>query len=368
MENLKKTALYDMHVKYGGKVVDYSGWLLPVQYESLKVEHEAVRNNAGLFDVSHMGEVKITGKDSEKYLQNLLTNNVAKMNENQVLYTFMCYENGGVVDDLLVYKYTTEDYLLVINASNTDKDFQYMLDQRKNYDVDLKNISKDVSQIAIQGPKAQTILQKLTKQDLSDIEFFYFKDKVDVAGVSCIVSRTGYTGEDGFELYFENNDACAIWDKIMEAGKEDGLKPCGLGARDTLRFEALLPLYGNELSKDITPLESGLGFFVKLDKGDYIGRAVHAKQKEEGLTRKIVAFEMVDNAIPRHEYEVYKDDKKIGFVTTGYLSPSLGRKIGLALVDIAYTDIGTEIDILCRNKKYKAQVIKKQFYQKQYKK
>ncbi len=368
MENLKKTALYDTHVKYGGKIVEYSGWLLPVQYESLKAEHEAVRNNAGLFDVSHMGEVKVVGEDAEKYLQNLLTNDICSMNEFQVMYTFMCYETGGVVDDLLVYKYTSTDYLLVINAANIEKDFDHMLEKSKNYNVNLTNISKDVSEVAIQGPKAQEILQKLTSQDLNDIKFFYFKDKVDIKGIPCLVSRTGYTGEDGFEIYLENDKVSKVWEDIMEAGKEYGLKPCGLGARDTLRFEVLLPLYGNELSKDITPLEAGLGFFVKLSKEDYIGRSVHKEQKENGLSRKIVAFEMVDNAIPRHEYDVYKGDKKIGYVTTGYLSPTLGKKIGLALLDIAYTEIGEEIEILVRNKKYKAKVIKKQFYTKQYKK
>ncbi|MCL2322977.1 MAG: glycine cleavage system aminomethyltransferase GcvT [Oscillospiraceae bacterium] len=368
MGNIRKTALYDAHVKYGGKVVEYSGWLLPVQYESLKVEHEAVRNNAGLFDVSHMGEVKVVGSDAEKYLQHLLTNDISLMNEFQVMYTIMCYDTGGVVDDLLVYKYSTCDYLLVINAANVEKDFAYMQEQCKNYNVTLTNISEDVSEVALQGPKAQDILQKLTTQDLNEIKFFYFKDNVDIKGISCLVSRTGYTGEDGFEIYTNNNDISKLWEEIMEAGKDYGLKPCGLGARDTLRFEAILPLYGNELSQDITPLEAGLGFFVKTGKGDYLGRDVHLKQKEEGLKRKIVAFEMVDNAIPRHGYEVCKDDKKIGFVTTGYLSPTLGKKIGLALLDIDHTNIGEEIDILIRNKKYKAKIVKKQFYTKQYKK
>ncbi len=362
---LKKTSLYETHIKYGGKIVDYSGWFLPVQYEGLIAEHEAVRNKAGLFDVSHMGEVKVLGEDAESYLQNLLTNDISKMEDNQVLYTFMCYENGGVVDDLLVYKYSKKDYLLVINAANTDKDFAWMNEHCKGYDVKLTNISSDVSEVAIQGPKAQEILQKLTKEDLNSIKFFYFKDNIDIAGIPCIVSRTGYTGEDGFEIYCANDAIEKIWEKIMQVGMDLGIKPCGLGCRDTLRFEALLPLYGNELGPDITPLEAGLGFFVKLDKEDYIGKSIHKKQKEEGLKRKIVAFEMIDNGIPRHEYEVLSGEEKVGYVTTGYASPTLGKKIGLALVDINHSEIGNELYIQIRNKKYRAKIVKKQFYTKQ---
>jgi aminomethyltransferase len=368
MENLKKTALINAYERYGGKVIDFAGWALPVQFEGIIPEHHAVRNAAGLFDVSHMGEVTVKGPQAFDFVQYLVTNDVAVLEENQVVYAQMCYPDGGVVDDLLVYKYTNEYFYLVINASNVEKDFQWMLDNKGNFDVELVNISADVSEMALQGPKAQEILQKLTDTDLSEIKFFYFKDGVVVDGSKCLVSRTGYTGEDGFEIYCAHEDAERIWHKILEVGKDEGVKPIGLGARDTLRFEATLPLYGNEIDKDITPLEAGLGYFVKLDKENFIGKDALVKQKAEGLKRKVVGFEMKGRGIPRHGYEVAVNGEKIGVVTTGYFSPTLEKNIGLALIDAKYTELGTEIDILVRNKPVKAEVISKVFYRKQYKK
>ncbi|HPA54744.1 MAG TPA: glycine cleavage system aminomethyltransferase GcvT, partial [Bacillota bacterium] len=280
----------------------------------------------------------------------------------------MCYPNGGIVDDLLVYKHTNEFYLLVINASNVDKDFQWMKDNIGNYDAELKNISEDVSEIALQGPKAEEVLQELTDTNLSEIAFFYFKTNVKIAGKNCLVSRTGYTGEDGFEIYMKHEDSEHVWDKILETGKDKGVKPAGLGCRDTLRFEANLPLYGNELSPDITPLEAGFGMFVKLGKPEFIGKEALVKQKEEGLKRKIVGFEMEGPGIPRHGYDVLSDGKVIGFVTTGYSSPTLKKNIGLAMVDIEYSELDTPIEIQIRKNAVKARVVDRRFYTKKYRK
>lgn len=368
MSEAKKTSLYHAHERYGGKIIDFAGWALPVQYEGLTAEHEAVRNFAGLFDVSHMGEVEVRGSQATDYVQNLVTNDVSIMNENQVIYGMMCYPDGGIVDDLLVYKHTNDYYLLVINASNVDKDFQWMKENVGNYDVELMNISEEVSEVALQGPKAEETLQELTDTNLADIAFFYFKTDVKIAGRNCLVSRTGYTGEDGFEIYMKHEDAEHVWDKILEAGKNRGVKPTGLGCRDTLRFEANLPLYGNELSPEITPLEAGFGMFVKLNKPNFIGKEALEKQKAEGLKRKIVGFEMEGPGIPRHGYEVLSDGKSIGFVTTGYSSPTLKKNIGLAMVDIAYAELGTQIDIQIRKNVVKAKVVNRKFYSKNYRK
>ncbi len=367
-DNIKKTPLFDYYERYGGKIVDFAGWALPVEFSTLKEEHFGVRNNAGIFDVSHMGEVLVKGEDAEKFLDYLLTNEISKMQENQISYNLMCYESGTVVDDLIVYKYKKDHFLLVINAGNIDKDVAWILEKSKDFNVEISHISDQIAQLAVQGPKAQEVLQKLTDFNLADIKFFYFEDEVIIDGVPCIISRSGYTGEDGFELYMKKDSVVSLWHNIIEAGKDEKLVPCGLGARDTLRFEAGLPLYGNELSDQITPLEAGLGFFVKLQKEDFIGKEALVKQKEEGLKRKIVGFEMLDKGIPRHEYEVYAEDKKIGFVTTGYMAPTLGKTVGLALVDAEYSPIGTEFLIAVRNKKLKAKVVDKKFYQKNYKK
>ena len=361
----KKTPLYDEHVRLGGKVVDYAGWFLPVQYEGLIQEHEAVRNAAGLFDVSHMGEIVVKGKDALAYLQYLLTNDIASIETNQIIYTFMCYPDGGVVDDFLVYKYDEDEYLLVVNAANTEKDFKWMIDNKKDFNIIIENKSDQIGEVALQGPESEKILQKLTETDLSTIKPFYFDRKVNISGVECMVSRTGYTGEDGFEVYAPADGIVQIWKDLLEVGKEHGIKPAGLGCRDTLRFEAGMPLYGHEISKDITPLEGGLKFFVKLDKEeDYIGKEALNKQWNEGLKRRVVGFELIGRGIPRENYEVYKDGKKIGHVTTGYMSPTLKKNIGVALIDIDETKLGNEIDIMIRNKPVKAVTVNKRFLKK----
>lgn len=364
---MKRTPLYDKHVEHNGKIIDFGGWELPVEYSGILSEHEAVRTKAGLFDVSHMGEILITGKDSEAYIQNIMTNDISIMENNQIFYSFMCYPDGGVVDDLLIYKYNNEKYFLVVNASNTEKDYEWMISQQKG-DVKIENVSQNYAEVALQGPLAQDILQKLTSKDLNEIKFFYFTDNVNINGVNAIISRNGYTGEDGFEIYVATDDAAKIWDMLLEVGKPQGLIPAGLGARDTLRFEVCLPLYGQEISESITPLEAGFGFFVKMKKDSFIGKDALSIQKANGLKRKLAGFEMIDRGIARSHYEVFADGKKIGFVTTGSYSPTLKKNIGLALINAEYAVEGNEIEISIRNKNLKAKIIKKPFYNKNYKK
>ncbi|MCF6137878.1 glycine cleavage system aminomethyltransferase GcvT [Pseudalkalibacillus berkeleyi] len=362
MSTLQRTPLFEVYKEYGAKVIDFGGWELPVQFSSIKEEHEAVRTKAGLFDVSHMGEITVKGPDAESYLQYVMTNDVSKLKDGGAQYTAMCYETGGTVDDLLVYKRGDEDYLLVVNAANIEKDFEWLLKNEKG-NVEIKNISEDIAQLALQGPVAESVLQKLTDYDLSGIGFFKFAEDVEIAGTKALVSRTGYTGEDGFEIYIESKDAPTLWKKILEAGQEDGVLPIGLGARDTLRFEARLALYGQELTADISPLEAGIGFAVKLKKeSDFIGKEALVKQKEEGLKRKLVGIEMIDKGIPRTHYEVFKNDEKIGEVTTGTQSPTLGRNLGLAIIDTQYTELGTEVEVQVRKRRLKAEVVKTPFY------
>ena len=359
----KRTELYEKHKSMGAKILNYAGWDMPIQYEGLVPEHNAVRNEAGLFDVSHMGNISVTGKDALPFLDYIMTNDISKMKDNQVVYTFMCYPDGGVVEDLLVYKTNTEKYNLIVNAANLDKDWDWVNEQKKDFDVELENLSPETAVLALQGPKAQEILQKLTDLDLDEIKPFYFKEEVKVEDVNTMmVSRTGYTGEDGFEIYLSPEDSVKLWDQILEAGKEEGIKPAGLGSRDTLRFEAMLPLYGQELSKDITPLEAGLKFFVKLDKeSDFIGKDALQKQVDEGLERTSVGFELLGRGIPREGYKVQKDGEEIGYVTTGYMSPTLGKNIGNALIKTSEKELGNEIDIMVRKKPVKAKIISKNF-------
>jgi aminomethyltransferase len=362
MTTLKRTPLFEQYAEAGARTIDFGGWDLPVQFSSIKEEHEAVRTQAGLFDVSHMGQVEVKGENALIYLQKMMTNDVSKLVDNQAQYTAMCYENGGTVDDLLIYRKSEHDYLLVINASNIDKDVDW-LKQHLIDGVEVTNVSDDMAQLAIQGPKAEEILQSLTKTTLNEIRFFRFQDEVNVAGVSSLVSRTGYTGEDGFEIYCSSTDAVTLWKEILEAGAEAGLVPCGLGSRDTLRFEAKLPLYGQELTSEISPLEAGIGFAVKLTKDeDFIGKEALKKQKEEGLKRKLVGVEMIDKGIPRTGYEVFVNEELVGFVTTGTQSPTLKKNVGLAIIDKKFTEVGTEVYIQVRKKRLKAEVTQTPFY------
>lgn len=354
---LKRTPLFEQYSAYGGKTIDFGGWELPVQFSSIKEEHDAVRNRAGLFDVSHMGEIFVEGPDACAFLQKMLSNDVSKIQIGAAQYSVMCYENGGAVDDLITYRLAEEKYLLCVNAANTDKDFEWLVSHQFG-EVRLTNASADYAQIALQGPLAEDVLQSKTSENLANMKFMKFKDTVDVAGQTVLVSRTGYTGEDGFELYGSPASIVALWNELLA---DERVSAAGLGCRDTLRFEACLPLYGQELSQDITPLEAKLGFAVKLDT-DFIGRDALAKQKEEGLTRKLAGIEMVGKGIPRHGYAVEKDGVVIGEVTTGTQSPMTKRNIGLALIPVAYTEIGTELEVDIRGKKVAAKVVETPFY------
>lgn len=358
LTELKKTPIFPLYEKYGAKTIDFGGWDLPVQFQGIKAEHEAVRTNAGLFDVSHMGEVTVKGAGSLDFLQKMLSNDISKLKPGKAQYNIMCYETGGVVDDLVVYMIAENDYLLVVNAANTDKDYEWLAEHATD-DVNVQNVSLEYGQLALQGPNAEAVLAKLTDADLGALGFFGFVDNVEVAGVQALISRSGYTGEDGFEIYTKAEDAPAVWEAIL---KEDVL-PIGLGARDTLRFEANLALYGQELSKDISPLEAGVGFAVKLQKeADFLGKKALIAQKEAGLTRKSVGIELIDRGIPRHDYKVFAGDKEIGIVTSGTQSPTLGKNLGLALIDIDYTALDSLVEVEVRNKKLQAKVVPTPFY------
>lgn len=359
---LKRTPLFNEYAKHGAKTIDFGGWDLPVQFSSIKEEHDAVRNRAGLLDVSHMGEFFVEGKDALNYLQKLLTNDISKIPFGKAQYNAMCYEDGGVVDDLIVYYLSENRYLLCVNAANIEKDFDWMQEQLEG-DVTVTNKSDEYAQIALQGPLSEEVLQLLTDYNLSEMKPFAFQEDVEVDGYKVLLSRSGYTGEDGFELYGAPDAIVSLWNKILEAGKDKGVVPAGLGARDTLRFEAGLPLYGQELSKDISPLEGGIGFAVKLQKdSDFIGKAALAKQKEEGLPRKIIGVEMIDKGIPRHGYKVLKDGEVIGEITTGTQLPSSKRNVGNALIDSKYAEVGIEVEIEIRNKQLKAITVETPFY------
>lgn len=364
MTTLKRTPLFPVYQEYGGKTIDFGGWELPVQFSGILQEHEAVRTRAGLFDVSHMGEIVVTGPDALANIQKWITNDASKLQIGQALYSPMCYPTGGVVDDLLVYRLESDKYLLVVNAANIEKDYEWVR-QHAAGDVQISNLSAQTAQLAVQGPLAEKVLQKLTDTDLSAINYYWFAQDVTVAGHKALVSRTGYTGEDGFEVYLDAAEAPDLWRKILQVGQAEGIVPAGLGARDTLRFESRLPLYGQEITETITPLEAGLGMFVKLDKGEFIGREALAKQKEAGAKRKLVGFEMIERGIPRSHYDVQVDGRKIGEVTTGTMGPTVKKNIGLALIETDFAKIGQELDIIIRNKPVRGVIIKTPFYRRE---
>ncbi|QNB45175.1 glycine cleavage system aminomethyltransferase GcvT [Thermanaerosceptrum fracticalcis] len=366
MGELKKTTLYELHKKLGAKMVEFSGWEMPVQYTGIIEEHKAVRSAAGLFDVSHMGEILVKGPGALALIQKLITNDAAKLTVGQALYSPMCYSSGGIVDDLLVYRLGDDEYWLVVNASNKDKDFGWIKDHQEGK-VTVEDISDKTGQIALQGPRSQEILSQITDINLGEIKYFRFV-WAETAGVKTLVSRTGYTGEDGFELYMNAEGAPKVWQALLEAGKDYGLVPVGLGARDTLRFEARLPLYGHELNEEYTPLEAGLGSFVALSKAeDFIGKEALSKQKAEGITRKLVGFEMLDRGIPRAGYRIEKNNISIGEVTSGSFAPSLGKNLGLGYVKSAEAVLDNEITVIIRDKGLRARIIKTPFYKREVK-
>lgn len=362
MENLDKTCLHSRHNALGAKMAPFAGFDMPIEYSGLDAEHEAVRTRAGLFDVSHMGEVMVTGPQATAFVNHIFTGDVSRMHHGQALYGMMTNEAGGVVDDLLVYRISDNEYLLVINAANIAKDVAWIALHAQDYDVHVEDKSADYGQLALQGPDSEKVLKEVLGLDGSDLGFYTFKSLAD--GV--IVSRTGYTGEDGFEIYASPARIVAMWDALMDAG----VQPCGLGCRDTLRFEAGLPLYGDELTDDITPLEAGLGMFVALDKPEgFIGSEMLRKQKVEGLRRKLVGLEIEGGAAARHGFEVLDmEDAVVGHITTGYRSLTLGKNIAMALVDADYGTLGTHLQVQIRRKKAPAVVVKKRFYTPNYKK
>lgn len=363
MEN-KRTCLYDKHVALGALMQPFGGFDMPIQYSTIVEEHNAVRHACGVFDVSHMGEVIVSGNDAERYVNHIFTNDIANSPIGKVFYGMMLYPNGGTVDDLLVYKMADNKFFLVINAANIDKDVEWINSNTNGFDVKIDHCSDYYGQIAVQGPEAENVVENILGIPCKELVFYTFKE-YNTGNETIIISRTGYTGEDGFEIYASHDFIRNQWDKLMNSNR---CKPCGLGCRDTLRFEVGLPLYGDELSKDISPVMSGLSMFCKLDKPEFIGKDAIAKQKAEGVYKKIVGIELKDKAIPRHGYAVLKDGKKIGEVTTGYHSISTDKSVCMALIDAEYAKLGNEFDVQIRKKTFAGVQVKKRFYDKHYKK
>ena len=364
-EELKTTCLYPEHIALGAKMSPFAGYMMPIQYTNITDEHNAVRHHCGVFDVSHMGEIVISGPDAERFVNHIFTGDVAPMTEGQCQYGMMLYPDGGTVDDLLVYKeYRKNHYFLVVNAANVDKDDKWIRQNSEGFVVNIKNESPAWGQLAVQGPEAEAVLGKVLAADLSGIEFYHFVDTL-LYGKRAIVSRTGYTGEDGFEVYAAPAAIVDLWKALLAAG----VAPCGLGCRDTLRFEAGLPLYGDELSADISPVMAGFSMFCKLDKAEFIGKDAVAAQKAEGTARKLVGLEMADKAVPRAGYPVLLEDgTEVGVVTTGYHSISLDKSICFALVNREAGAMGATLYIQIHRKVFPATVVKKRFYQTNYKK
>lgn len=366
MSELKRTPIYPEYEKLGARTIDFGGWDMPVQFKGIKHEHEVTRTKAGLFDVSHMGEIVVKGPKSLEFLQKVTTNDVATLTPNRAQYTFMCNENGGTIDDFLIYMLDGDHYLLVVNAANIEKDYEWLKKHNTFGDeVSIIDASDDYALLALQGPKAEAILQKITDYDLTTIKPFSFAQNVSIQSIDAkaLVSRTGYTGEDGFEIYIAHDAGRDLWNLILTEGEAEGVEPIGLGARDTLRFEVGLPLYGQELAEDITPIEAGLNFAVKVNKeDDFIGKEVLKDQVEKGAPRKIIGIEMIDRGIPRPGYPVLVDDQEIGVITTGTQSPTLGKSIGNALIETSYANIGDEVYIQVRKRTLKAKIVKRPFY------
>src|SRR6266545_954972 len=367
-EPLKRTPLFDRHVAMGARVVEFGGWEMPVQYSGIVDEHNAVRNAAGLFDISHMGEVEVKGKDALAFLQHIATYDVASIGEGHANYALLCQPAGGIVDDIFIYNLPDGD-LVVVNASNTEKDFAWLLDNLAGFDVVLTNISDQASMLALQGPMAESILAHATDADVANLPFHCVMTAMLLDDIPGIVARTGYTGEDGFELFVDDDNAERLWDGLLALGKDDGLKPCGLGARDSLRFEPCLALYGHEIDEDINPYEAKLGWVVKLDKGDFVGSDALRRIKQEGVQRKLAGFEMVERGIARGGYDIRGvDGERIGYVTTGMPSPTLGKNLGLGYVPTALATEGSEFNVIVRDKPVRARVVKTPFYKPRYKK
>ncbi|MEP6920304.1 MAG: glycine cleavage system aminomethyltransferase GcvT [bacterium] len=366
--DLKKTPLNDAHRRLGGRMVDFGGWDMPVQYPAGTVEeHLRTRTHAGLFDVSHMGEIEVRGSDAISFMNRLTSNDVTKLVDGQAQYSALTTPQGTVVDDLLVYRFASDHLFLVVNAGTTEKDWDWITEHKENEAVELRNLSSEYCQIAIQGPDALEILRKLTPVPLDEIKYYHFTEG-SVAGVPAIVSRTGYTGEDGFEVYAHSSKAAQIWNKLLEAGNfgsPTGLIPCGLAARNTLRLEAAMALYGHEIDETITLLDANLGWITKLNKGDFTGREALAKQKEEGIKRRLVGFEMTERGIARDDHEVVINGDRVGRVTSGSPAPYLKKNIGMAYVPVEFAREGQQLEIDVRGRLVGAQIVKTPFYKRQ---
>jgi len=357
---MKKTRFNNMHRQAGAKLVEFAGYEMPIQYSSIIAEHKAVRNSVGVFDVSHMGEIFIFGEKALDFVQHITINDASKLFPGRIQYSAMCFSDGGIVDDLLVYMVSGTEFMLVVNASNIDKDFNWMKSNNK-FGVKIENRSGDYSLLAVQGPNSKKVVQKLMSSDL-DLEYYHFrKDKV--AGTEMIISRTGYTGELGYELYFTGNEKIAekIWEKIFEAGEEFSIQPVGLAARDSLRLEMGFCLYGNDIDETTNPIEAGLGWITKLDKGDFIGKDAILKAKNNALKRKLVALISDEKTFPRHGYDITLNQKKIGSVTSGTVSPVLDKPVALGYVDTDYKALDTIVNFLIRGKEVPARVVKLPF-------
>ena len=362
-DNLKRTPLFEIHKHLGARMIEFGGWQMPVQYSSIVAEHIAVRSNAGILDLSHMGEIEIKGSGALPLVQRLITNDASKLSDGRILYSPMCTETGGIVDDLLVYRFSASRYMLVVNASNIDKDCDWLHSHNSN-GVEISNVSDETALIALQGKKALLILQALTDFDISAIDYYWFaEDKVD--GVPVLISRTGYTGEIGFELYVAANRGEEVWNALYDATLDVGGKPVGLGARDTLRLEMRFCLYGNDIDETTTPLEAGLRRTVAFDKGDFIGANALTQQRDNGIERRLVGFKMLDRGIARSHHKVYHGDLPVGEVTSGAPSPSLGCNIGLAYLPIERSKRKTKIEVEIRGKRHPAEVVPTPFYKSQ---
>jgi aminomethyltransferase len=358
---LRLTPLHEEHVRLGAKLVPFAGFHMPVQYPTgITVEHRAVREAAGLFDVSHMGEFEVRGDRALEFVQFVTTNDVSKLGVGQAQYSTLLGEEGTMLDDLLVYRFP-DWYMLVVNASNREKDFAWIARFADRFGVQLRDISDQLSLLALQGPRAQAILGRLTSVDLESIRYYHFTEGL-VDDRRAIVSRTGYTGEDGFELYLENGDAAPVWRALLEAGREEGLIPAGLGSRDSLRLEMGYALYGNDLDERRTPLEAGLGWIVKLDKGDFVGRDALVKQRETGVAERLAGFRLLERGFPRHGYPIQVDGQPAGEVTSGVLSPSLGEGIGMAYLPVSSAKAGSRVEVVIRGQPIPAEVVRPPFY------
>lgn len=361
----KRTPLYPVHIEAGAKLVPFAGWEMPVQYKGVLEEHRAVRTRVGLFDVSHMGELEVVGKRALDFVQFVTCNDASRLTPGRAQYSGLMTPRGTFVDDLLVHMFSTERFLLVVNAANKDKDYAYLCAQAPAFDgVEVYDRSADFAQLAVQGPRAQEVLQKLTPENLAALKYYRFIEG-EVAGVKAIIARTGYTGEDGFEVYLAPEHAVDVWRAVLEAGAEFHILPCGLGARDTLRFEACMPLYGNDIDDTTTPLEAGLDWIVKFDKGPFLGREALLEQRANGVKRKLVGFEMVGKGIPRHGYAIFHEDQEVGLVTSGTMSPTFGKALGLGYVPVKLAAPGSEIFIDIRGQKVPARVVSTPFYRRE---